>query len=251
MIAKKALVCRPENQAKELSDGLERIGLEVSVLPMIELRRLKDLSSLHQSFESLETIDWVVFTSSNAVNFFFEAADEYGLKLYFYPDLKFATVGEKTKLSLEQLGYRTNFVPMHYTAETLAANMDDVSKKHILIPRSRLASNDYIEAFEKRDAIVQAIDLYENRFLEYSLEITRKELAKKFDYLIFTSGSTFQSFHQNLLNASVTLQEEKIICIGPSTAKIVKGLGYKVVAIAEQYDTDGIISCIKKLEQNV
>lgn len=251
MSAKRALSCRPEDQAKELIEGLTKEGLEVHSLPMIKLQRVQDLSPLHQYFEQLETFEWVVFTSVNAVKFFFEAAEEYGLKLYFFPNLKFATVGEKTKLSLEQLGYRTNFVPMHATANVLAENIYDIEEKNVLIPRSKRASNDYVDALNKRGAIVHTVDLYNNISIDYPAESIQKEFANSFEYLIFTSGSTFTALHENLTNASVTLQNEKIICIGPSTANTVEELGYSVHAIAEQHDVDGIISCIKNLEKDV
>ncbi len=251
MKGKKVAICRAKEQSAELIKKAERMGAEAISLPMIQLDILEDLSALHRELDRLETIDWIVFTSSNTVNFFFQAAHQYGVKFYFYPNLKIATVGEKTKSALELLGYRTNFVPIEYTAEVLAENMDDVFQKNILIPRSNLASNEYVEVFNQRKANPIPIDIYKNSKVNYSPSEMKSALSNQIDYLIFTSGSTVKNFHQNMENASLELHKEQVVCIGPSTAKVAKELGYAVAAVAEPHDADGIMNSLKKLENHV
>jgi len=249
MKGKKVLITRPEKSAKEFKENLEKLGAIVKVSPMIELKIVEDLTFLHQLFEQLDEIDWIVFTSPNAVSFFFKAADDYGVKFYFYPELKIATVGDKTKLTLEHLGYRTNFVPIKYTAEVLAENMDeDIQGKKVVIPRSALASDEYLEVFRKRGAEPLPITLYENEEVKYNENDFLELMQHNFDYLTFASGSAFSAFHNHLLKMSVELSTEKIICIGPSTEKRVRELGYVPAAVAEEYTANGMIEVIKKLE---
>lgn len=251
MKGKKVAIFRAKEQSEELIKKIQRLGAEATHLPMIQLDLLQDLSLLHKQLDRLEEIDWLVFTSPNTVKFFFQAADDYGIKFYFYPELKIATVGEKTKSTLELLGYRTNFVPIKFTAEVLAENMDEVAQKNILIPRSTLASDEYVEVFRKRKANAIPVDIYKNTAIDYTAVEMQFALGNQIDYLIFTSGSTVRNFHQNRVSASLSIENEKVICIGPSTAKEAEKLGYTVAAIAEPHNVDGIIDTLKKLENHV
>ncbi|MEQ8908211.1 MAG: uroporphyrinogen-III synthase [Vicingaceae bacterium] len=249
--AKKVVVTRAEKQAKSLTDGIERAGGEAISFPLIEFAPVEDLSKLKQAFSHLEKYQWLVFTSANAVDFFFDAAEAEGVKFYFYPDLKIATVGEKTKLQLEQRGYRTNFVPIQFTAEVLAENMDeDIRGKHILIPRSEKASDEYLEVFLKRGAIPHAIAIYKNKNVPYSKEEVETVFDQQPDYLTFTSGSTVEAFDHFIQEFSL-VTSAKWICIGPSTAKLARKLGYDVAATAEPHTIEGMIEAIKKLEDHV
>ncbi len=251
MLPKSVLVTRPIDQSKQLNELLENNGFKAISLPLIKLERIKTNPALDSFFNELDSFDWIVFTSVNAVKFFFEAAEEKGVKFYFYPDLKIATVGEKTKLQLEQLGYRTNFVPIKYTAEVLADNMDDVAGKKILIPRSSDASNHYIEVFKSRKAEAIPLTIYQNSPVTYSLEEFSEKFNQNIDYLTFASGSAVKAFDTLLKMKGATLTKEKLICIGPSTAKVANELGYEVTAIAEPHTNEGIIEAILKEEKNV
>ena len=209
------------------------------------------MTVIHEQLTQLENIDWIVFTSPKTVEFFFAIAEDFGTKFYYYPDLKLATVGEKTKLKLEHLGYRTNFVPIQYTAEVLAENMDEnIEGKKVLIPQSNLASKEYLEVFNKRGAQPVPVTIYETLAVNYPAD-SFAEKVNDVDYLTFTSGSTFKAFMENANNSGVKLTNEKIICIGPSTVKVVEQNGQKVSAIAEPHTTEGMTRAIEKLEEHV
>lgn len=252
MKGKKILITRSEEDNKDFREKLEKKGAEVIQLPMIHFELSKDLTVIHQQLKRLETINWIVFTSAKTVEFFFQIAENKGIKFYYYPDLKIATVGEKTKLKLEQLGYRTNFVPIQYTAEVLAENMDEnIEGKNILIPQSNLASKEYFQVFEKRGATPIPATIYETLPVIYDSETFEAILDKGIDYLTFTSGSTFKAFYQNMVNVKVNCKSEKIVCIGPSTAKVIEQKGYEISAIAEPHTTEGMIKAIEKIEEHV
>lgn len=246
---KRVLLTRPEEGSEEFKRKLGYQGAEIFSKPMIQLSLKKDQSILNNALAHLEEYSWVIFNSSAAVRFFFQQSESFGIKWYFFPDIKFATVGEKTKLTLEQLGYRTNFVPIEYTAEVLAENIYEVEGKKVLIPASELTSGNYLEVFEKRGAIPELVTFYENQQLLLSQEERDAMRQEHFDYLTFTSGSTIEAFHQNFGNPELAFPNSKVICIGPSTAKVANSLNWKVNAIAEPYTIEGMINCMKELEQ--
>ncbi|MBL4709459.1 MAG: uroporphyrinogen-III synthase [Flavobacteriales bacterium] len=252
MKGKKVLITRSAEDNKEFKEQLEKKGAIVSELPMINFKLIEDLTEIHKALDDLDNVDWIVFTSTKTVQFFFDIAEQKGVKFYYYPNLKIATVGEKTKLKLEQLGYRTNFVPIQYTAEVLAENMDEnIVGKRILIPQSNLADREYLNVFEKRGAISIPITIYKNEAILYGYWDFEQKMNNELDYLTFTSGSSYKAFIANMNNAKIAFKNEKIICIGPSTAKVVEEISNKTVIIASPHTTDGIIKAIEKLEQNV
>lgn len=224
---------------------LENLGFEVISMPMISIKVNDDTELLQKAFDQLHSYDWLVFTSRNAVRYFFQLADELGIKLFYFSDLKIATVGEKTKLELEQLGYRTNFVPIEYTAEVLAENMDDLQGKNILIPRSSIASNHYVEEMTRRGAKVTTIDLYHTLEVEYSKSEMQLQLSDPPDFLTFTSPSAVKSFARQINHYHIQLGDSKVICIGPSTAKSADSLGLKVDYVAQPHTVEGMIEILK------
>lgn len=249
---KSVLITRAVHQSKQFIKLVEKHGGRAIAMPLIELVELEDKSEIDLAFDQLEEMDWLVFTSENTVDYFFKYADEKGIKFYFYPNLKIATVGEKTKLKLEQLGYRTNFVPIQYTAKVLAENMDEeISGKKILIPRSDLASNEYLSVFESRGAKVFPLTVYNNKAIEYSSKMVEEILNQKIDYLTFTSGSTINSFHICVQQKAMNFKESKTYCIGPSTAKVANELGYKVDGIANPHTEEALMEMILKDNKDV
>lgn len=249
---KSVLITRAAHQSKKFIELVEKHGGKAIAMPMIEIVELADKSEIYEALDRLDTIDWLVFTSENTVHYFFKYAAEEGIKFYFYPNLKIATVGDKTKLKLEKLGYRTNFVPFQFTAAVLAEDMDEeISGKKILIPRSNLASNEYLKVFEKRGASVFPLTVYENRETKYSSELAQEKLSKTIDYLTFTSGSTLRSFDRYVQQNTMNIIESKMYCIGPSTAKVAAELGYKIDAIAEPYTEEALFDLILKDNKNV
>jgi uroporphyrinogen-III synthase len=105
MKGKKVLITRAKEDNKEFREQLERKGAIVVEKPMIHFTQIEDLTEIYSYLNQLETIDWIVFTSAQTVSHFFKIAESYNVKFYFYPNLKIATVGEKTKLKLELLGF--------------------------------------------------------------------------------------------------------------------------------------------------
>lgn len=248
---KRVWISRPELSAKAMAKLFENQGAEAINIPLIQLHLKEDLSELHAALDQLESFEWIVFTSENAVRFFFEAAVNFGIKFYFYPNLKIATVGEKTKIALEQLGYRTNFVPIEYTAEVLAANMDEeIAGKRVLIPRSAIALDDYLDLFERRGAKAEAISIYENEPIFYSSEELKETLSTA-DYLTFTSASAVSSLAEQIDVQQTDFSKVRIVCIGPSAAERAKEVGLEVAAVATPHTAEGILSAIEKLEENV
>jgi uroporphyrinogen-III synthase len=75
------VVTRARAQAGELSRELESLGGEVLEFPTIEIQPPRDFGPLDGAIRSLDSFDWIVFTSVNGVEAFVERLKHHGLDL--------------------------------------------------------------------------------------------------------------------------------------------------------------------------
>ena len=231
---KTVLITRSANQVAEFINQLEALGANTITLPLIENITINQNELIKKVNQN--NYDWIIFTSTNAVKFFFESISAKTITS------KIAVVGAKTGQLIKELDLKVNFTPSEFTAKHLANEIPVSENDTILIPRSSLAKNDIIDILEKRNCVIEAISIYENNSINYSTEEIKKVFNQKIDYITFTSGSTVQSF----IKQGIRLKTEKVICIGPETAKIAKQNNINVAAIANPHTIEGMIKVISQ-----
>lgn len=235
---KTIVVTRSENQAEEFILQLKNLGGKTIALPLIstspinQSELLRNLSDHH--------FDWVIFTSPNAVKFFFEsiAPDKFNSKI--------AVVGSKTQEVIKDLGLIIDFIPTKFIAKQLAEELPLEGQEHIFIPRSTLAKNDAVEILEHRACTVTTLAIYENCSVNHTKDHLKAIFDQKIDFITFTSGSTIDSF----IALGIELNKEQVICIGPETAKVASQHNISVTAIASPHNIIGMIEAIKKASTN-
>ena len=72
------VVTRTRDQASELVNMLENYGAECIEYPTISLEPVDSYEILDRALEEIETFHWVLFTSINAVDYFFKRLFELG-----------------------------------------------------------------------------------------------------------------------------------------------------------------------------
>src|SRR4029453_14301694 len=78
LFGKRVVVTRPRRQASDLADRLARLGATPLLLPAVEILPPKDLGPVDAAIARLDQFDWVVFTSANGVQSFFDRLLERG-----------------------------------------------------------------------------------------------------------------------------------------------------------------------------
>ena len=228
---KTVLITSSEHQSSEFTKQLEDLGAKTISLPLIKTTPIKVNDIIPENY------DWIIFTSTNAVKYFFESIP---LKTI---ESKIAVVGKKTKEAIEDLGLKVDFIPSEFTAKNLANEIPVTKNESVLIPTSNLSKNDIIEILENRKCIVNAVSIYKNKPIDYSKTELNKIFLQQIDYITFTSGSIVDSF----MKLGVKLHKEKIICIGPETEKVAKKYNLKISGIANPHTIDGMVNSIINL----
>ena len=136
-------------------DGLRAAGFEPIYFPVIEIRPIENNAELDQALGNLASYDWIVFTSVNAVEVFFDRLTGSGP-----PCHAIAAIGPKTAEALHACGVTLDFVPEEYVAEAILPGLGDLRGKWVLLPRAEIARKALPEAIVKAGGIAHEIAVY-------------------------------------------------------------------------------------------
>jgi len=222
------VVTRPE--AKSLADELERLGAEVTVVPLIEIRPAEG-RALEDAIDNMSTYDWIVLTSVNGV-----AAVAQGLASVD-SRAQVAAVGPVTADAIRQQGIEPAFVARR-ASDDIAGGLGEIGGMRILLPQADIAEPHLADELRGRGAEVDAVVAYRTVLVEPPMwGILPLRIA---DAVVLASGSACRS----LAAAGGAGGGAMLVCIGPKTAKVAREVGLKVGLVADETTSDGIIRAL-------
>src|SRR5210317_783580 len=156
LFSKKIVVTRTRDQASELVNLLENFGAECLEYPTIALEPVASYEILDLALAEIESFHWVLFTSINAVDYFFNRLFEQGKDVRDLKGPKVAAVGRVTAEALAGRGIKADLLPDEFTGDGLAESLTEKGVKdlRILIPRALKARETLPEALGKVGAEV-------------------------------------------------------------------------------------------------
>jgi uroporphyrinogen-III synthase len=221
------VVTRPES--KSLADELERLGAEVTIVPLIEIRPAEG-RALEDAIDTMASYDWVVLTSVNGV-----AAVAKGLA--GLAGSQVAAVGPVTAAAVQELGVEPAFVAKR-ASDDIAEGLGDIAGKRVLLPQADIAEAHLAEELRGRGADVETVVAYRTILVEPPMwGILPLRIA---DAVVLASGSACRS----LAAAGGAGGGAMLVCIGPKTAKVAREVGLKVGLVADETTADGIIRAL-------
>ena len=239
LFGKKILVTRARAQASKLSRALKNLGAEVLEAPTIKIAAPSDeFTSLDAAIKILREFDWIIFTSANGVEKFFERLKVHGLDSRALN--KVAAIGSATAEKLLNFGIVADVVPKNFVAESLADALKNfVVGKKVLIARAEVARDVLPDTLKNFGADVTIAPVYKT-LPEKVTDIDFDSI----DLVTFTSSSTVENFV-----ASYGVENLKKIpsaAIGTITAQTLKNFGVDAKIVAETFTIDGLVSAIEK-----
>lgn len=234
---KRVLVTATEKMADHLSRVLEEEGAEAISFSLIHTEPLFG-GELEKTVENLETYTWLVFTSSNGVDIFFDYLLKCGKDIRSLAKLRFAVIGEGTKKALAARGIQADFEPSRYSSKDLAAEWIPTltEEDRVLMLRAEEASPELNRALEAAGISYTATALYHTAVDGRKGEELNRMLSQS-DYVVFASASAVKAF------ASMAETKEfaaKVVCIGPVTERAALSAGIPVHRSAVEYTAEGI-----------
>jgi uroporphyrinogen III methyltransferase/synthase len=248
----RVLVTRTREGASELARQLLELGAEPVELPTIEIVPRYDGERVRSAQEALRAgeYDWVVFTSANAVDLWFELLWEQG---YDARDVQagVAAIGPGTAEALATWGITVDVLPdpERYTAEGLLAAFDEQAEmrgRRFLLPRAEGARDVLVEGLQDRGATVDEVTLYVAQPPRQPDAAALQRLREgSIDVATFASSSAVRNLVALLGDDVEPLRRVCIACIGPVTASAVEELlGRPPDVVAQEHTIPGLVQAL-------
>ena len=206
-------------------------------------------ATLDDAIAGIKKYQWLVFTSVNGVQFFFQRLFGQGLDARALGHMKTAAIGPSTAKRLLDYGITTDILPETYQAESVVEAFADipVQRQNILLPRAKEARAVLPEELKRMGADVDEIIAYQTLQATVGQSDLLDALRdRKIDMVTFTSSSTVRNFKSLLPDkeAPDLMSSVTVACIGPITADPAKSLRFKTDLVAEEFTIDGLEKAI-------
>ncbi len=246
---KKIVVTRSREQASVLVRKIRELGGAPLEFPTIEIVAEPDLSQLANAFRQIQDYHWIIFTSVNAVEIFFEQMKLNEVDIRDLYGVKLCAIGPATRKRMEDWGMKVLVMPDEYRAEGVLEALEGMISQgeRVLMPRARGAREILPGNLRKRGLQVDEINIYSAALaVGNNANIPDDIINGKVDYLTFTSSSTVTNFVKimGVENIARLRNQIRIACIGPITANKARELGFEVKIVAEKYTIDGLVQAI-------
>jgi hydroxymethylbilane synthase len=256
LAGKRILVTRARHQADTLAQMLAEQGAEVVSCPTIEIRPPDKWRALDEAIGRLRSYQWLVFTSSNGVNYFLRRFDETGHGRAELAALKICAVGKKTAEKLHEERLQVDLTPQRFTAENLASAFirkfgvgQRLRGTRMLLPAAKATRDVLRPTLEKLGVSVDVVEAYQNVLPDVSTEEVITLLHDRpADYVIFTSPSTVNNLAVLLDSDQLVahLPHTRVACIGPVTAKAAEQCGLTVHLLPPEHTAPAIVDLLVK-----
>ncbi len=258
LFSKRMVVTRTREQASELVAKLEENGAECFEYSTIQIEPVEDYAPLDRALANIIGYDWILFTSINAVTYFFKHLHAVGRDSRSLAGPKIAAVGKATAEELGKYGIRADLLPETFTGEGLAQALlasEVGAGSQILLPRALRAGEALPETLTDAGAAVHVAPVYQNVPPKGRQEELRQQLAQgEIDLVTFTSSSTVTNFiamvaPDDAEELKKLMQGVTIAAIGPITAETIREAGLQVDIQPERYTIADMVRAIVRYYQ--
>jgi uroporphyrinogen-III synthase len=254
LTGKTILVTRSVGQSSHFSDRLTASGAKVIEMPALEIAPPNHWDDLDNAISQLHNFHWLILTSTNAVDYFFNRLFQQGKDITALKTVKIAVVGEKTAKSLESHCLKPDFIPPNFVADSLIDKFpEEITGKKLLFPRVESGGRDIlVKKFTAQGAEVVEVAAYKSCCPNDIPSIASEALLNhQIDAITFASSKTVQFFCQLAERVLIDkpanyLKDVCIASIGPQTSKSCQSLFGRVDIEAEEYTLDGLTQALVK-----
>ena len=247
LFGRRVVVTRASAQASGLRDALTDMGAEVIELPALRIEPL-DSAPLLAALERLDEVDWLMFTSQNAVELAWQVLRASGRDARALAHCRIACVGRATGDALLAHGLAADVMPERFVAEGVLealTSRDDVRGTRVL----------YLAAINARDVLpkglralgcdVRVIPLYRSVSDGAGAEVLRDRLTEGgLDAVIFASASAVRGYAD--IVGDELARSVPAVSIGPVTSAAIEEAGIFLGAESEEASVSGLAEATRR-----
>jgi len=246
---KTILITKSEIEAGKSVQPLIDEGARIIYFPTIKIISRTDSPDLPGILNRFKEFDYLIFTSSNAVEIFAGLAESYSLDL---TKIKIAAVGQRTADECESFGIKTDILADEFSSKGLIKKFSesDIAGKKIFIPCSTLSNDDLKLGLTELGAQVVTLPVYDvvpNDFTDLTKEY-EEVLEHQPDVYVFTSPSSFEGFIKlmKIKNIEDYFNNCLVCSIGTTTESAISSSGVTVHIVPKIFSLQGISEAITK-----
>ena len=254
LFGQRIVVTRTREQASSLTRQLLRLGADVLEIPTVEIVpielgqaefvRLQEMSKFYH---------WLIFTSPNAVDYFFENFFKANRDLRALGPIRFAVVGPATRRKLKEFHLEAEVQPDIFTTEELARcfPMEQIKDRRFCLPQGKLAHDLLANHLRQHGGIVDTWVLYDTLPVRDDYSGVRDRYQKEGAHAItFTSSSTVENWHALKLEPFGESRVPKVVSMGPVTSETLRKLGYTVSAQSPEATIASLVETLCQFNLN-
>lgn len=249
LFGKTVVVTRARAQASALTKKLEAQGARVLEVPAIKIVPPADFAPLDKAISEIDTYKWLILTSVNGVEYFFDRLFKAGKDSRALCGVKIAAIGSATAEALKGYGITADLIPSAYKAEELADALaaDTKAGDKLLLARAKIARNVLPERLRALGAQVDVVTAYETvADCQNKEELLEALESGEASLVTFTSSSTVTNLLDVLGDKKDLLNKVALAAIGPVTAETLEKHGLKPAVSAAEYTIDGLMTAIEE-----
>lgn len=245
------MITRAERQSAGLLEKLSEFGALPSLLPLVAFAAPEDYGPMDAALDQLESFDWTIFTSENAVRAVVKRAGVRGnLRNVAGRRSRAAAVGPTTAAAAERAGFFVDYQAKTHSGASLANELGErLRNQSVFLPRSDRANPDLPGLLRKYGATVTEAIAYRT---VTPVNLDRYKIAAivhgEVDAILFFSPTAVEHFVGivgdkilQVLQSSVA-----ITAVGPITASALNQAGVKDLVVASETTSDAVVAALEK-----
>jgi uroporphyrinogen III methyltransferase/synthase len=217
------------------------------------LQPLTNRNEFLQVLTELADYDWVIFTSPNGVDIFFDAIGGLGKDARVFASVRLATLGVKTAERLAGYGIKADFVPTVFTGRDLGLQLMSYANLHdkkVLLLRSELASDELVDVLTQGGAQVRDVSIYTAVPQQGDAAGLEEQIRQgRIHWLTFASPSAVRGFFEQVGPETVNAGPAKVASIGPVTSRELAQFQVRIDLEATEHTVDGMLDAIEAAER--
>jgi uroporphyrinogen III methyltransferase/synthase len=233
LFGQRIVVTRAREQSDVLANPLRERGADVLEIPVIKIVAPKKKDPIKEAIQSLNSYDWLVFTSPNGASEFFKLFFQLHQDLRDIGGVRIAAVGPATARKVMEYRLQVDAMPEDYVSKNIIdaiGQIQSIENLRILLLRAEVANPELPKALEDMGGIVDDVACYQTVAEKEDPQGSSARLLEDgADWITFTSGSTVEHFHArfDLPKLLARFPSIKLASIGPETTKALTTLNLK------------------------
>lgn len=243
-------ITRPAGQAEPQVKRAFELGAQPVLMPSIRIEPVEDWSEVDETLKRLSEFDWLVFTSVNGVQSFFNRLWDLNLDARQIAPLKIAAIGTSTADALATYHLRADLVPAEFRAEALASELAPlVRNQRVLWARANRGRDILPHELTEAGATIEELVVYQNLDVEcFSDDVLKALSDSDVDWIGLSSPSIARRVAALLPDSAKSQigQSLRIASISPVTTAAAREAGLPVHIEATTFTWDGIFEAIQR-----